>query len=149
MNVRLSEYGKKYISMNHDSELKVNNTINETILLKKWYESQNNDEINNVVKNAELIGVENLKIDNILKLPSESNFNTIGICFDISDLKSITNPKSSKNELSKRTITLVDQTLTPILFSLWNSEARDFGLKYIDTVVIIKNGIISDKNKRR
>lgn len=149
MNVRLSEYGKKYLSLNQDSELKINDTLSEAIQLKKWYETQNNDEIKNVVKNAELFGVENMKIEDILKLPPKSNFNTIAICYDISDLKSFISPKPTQNELYKRTITLINQALKPIICTLWNSEARAFGLNYIDTIVSIKNGIIAEKNNLR
>lgn len=140
---------KKYISLNPDSELKFNSDITEAIQLKEWYEAQNNDEIQNFVNNAELIGIENSTIDKILQLPPRSNFNTIGVCFDISDLKIFNRSKSDKIELIKRTVTLIDQTMMPIILTLWNAEAQEFGFNYIDTVVSIKNAIIVDKNSTR
>lgn len=72
----------------------------------------------------------------------------VGICFDVGDIKYINNSKS-QNELKKRQISIVDNTLQPMVVILWNSVAADFDEDLINKIILIQNAIVKDHNGRK
>lgn len=148
-NVRISEFnGKKHITLNRDSDIKYNETISEAKNLSTWYENQNNDLIKEIFTSSEMNDGENIPIKNLYEISDKRMINIIGICYDIGNLKIFFSSKSDI-ELKKRNVTLVDQSETPIIVTLWNAEAKSFNNCYIDTVVAIKNGQIGEKDGKK
>lgn len=148
-NVRISEYnGKKHLSLNRESDVKYNENISEAKFLSSWYENQNNDLIKDILTSSELNEVKNIPIKNLYEITDKRMVNIIGICYDIGNLKNFPSSKTDI-DLKKRNVTLVDQSETPVIVTLWNAEATSFNNSYIDTVVAIKNGQIGEKDGKK
>lgn len=46
-------------------------------------------------------------------------------------------------------ITLIDQSLKPIMLTLWNAEAQIFDFKRKDSIIIIQNDQLNEINGRK
>lgn len=100
------------------------------------------------MNSCEVGEIEHIPIQNLFQLADKTMINIIGICYDIGKLKNFTSAKSDVN-MKKRQITLIDQTETPIIVNLWNAEASSFENCFVDTVVLIKNGQIFQKDGKK
>lgn len=148
-NVRLNECnGKKSISLYRDSDIRYNEDIVEAKSLSSWYESQTNESLKQIMTTNEEFDTEILSIKDLFELTETTLISCIGICYDIGNVTSIF-PTKTTGEIKKRNVTLVDQFESPIIVTLWNAEATTFTKNYIDTVVTIINGQITEKNGKR
>lgn len=144
-NIRIKEYnGKKNLYLNRDSDMKINESISEAQELKSWYENLNNDLIKSW---TEVIDGEYISIKDIFATNS-TTVNILGICYDVGNLKIISTTKST-NELKKKNLTLVDQSETPVIVTLWNAEATNFSNDNVDKVIAIQNGHIIGKDEKK
>lgn len=110
INVRLNEYnGRKSLSLIRDSVMKINENIPLANSLHEWFENQNNDSINKFLSKKEMSGVECSTLKDIQSVLPLSSINTMGVCFDVSELNIFTYKKNEK-ELKKWLITLIDKS---------------------------------------
>lgn len=149
LNVRVNEYkGKKNISLIRDSFVNYNQDTIEVKALKEWFESKNNVIIEKMISRKEFECIEYNSITELYKVADKTKVNTIGMVFEVGHLKSFTSEKSKK-EFKKRAVTIVDQTETAILMTLWNAQADEFNETYTDSIISIKNGQIVENDGQR
>lgn len=143
INGQRNEYmGKTTININRETTIEFDQKSGAALLLKEWFENQNN-----IISAEEVTDSGYIPIADVFNINLQSKVNVLGVCFDVGVLKSFTS-KADK-ELKKRNVTIVDETLQPIVLTIWNSEAESFSSEHTNSIVYIQTGQLKELNESR
>ncbi|XP_069686364.1 replication protein A 70 kDa DNA-binding subunit isoform X2 [Periplaneta americana] len=81
-------------------------------------------------------------INKLSEMDTNSIVDVIGVCKSSSDVQTLIS-RNTNRELRKRDITVVDQTNTGVVLSLWGSQAEEFDGS-LQPVIAVKNGRINE-----
>lgn len=134
-NGEIKPTNKKFSTIKHNFEIHLSN---DTIIQKI-------EDIEFEIPNVE---VTYTNISEIKKLPPNSMFNVIGICYEIRGIQELQSKNNSKI-YTKRDIILIDQSNETIPLSLWNQDADNFDESRIRSVISLLNVQVSEYGDRK
>jgi len=81
-------------------------------------------------------------LNQVKDIETEGIVDVIGVCQTAGDLVNLV-AKTTKKELKKRDVTLVDQSLTSLIFTLWDTQAEEFDAS-LQPVVAMKGSKVRE-----
>lgn len=131
-NCRVNAAKKQFSTTNNDYELAFDRTTQVEPCLSGA------DEI-------PIAKYEFVPLDELMNVAPNSNADVIGVLQHVADVSEITTKKG--DQLSKRDITLVDDTGFSVRCTIWGATATNFNTE-LDKVIAIKGAKVSDFNGR-